>query len=1492
MSADVLKKALLRLYDGEGRIAGVGFLVTAEGHILTCAHVVGEAETVSLDFPFLSGGGPRAAQVLRRDGERDLALLVLKEDPPPESRPVRLRTASDLWGHPLRVFGFPPGHPKGVWVEGVLRDRIADQGWIQIEGTRQTGYWVWFGFSGSPVWDDRLGAVVGMTVETEGQAEVRAAFCVPTEVLQAFWAELPVEVWGKLFGDVPELPRHFVPRERDLAGVRRMLLDPGQGTVAIVGVRGMGGIGKTVLAAALVRDPQVRAAFPDGIVWVPLGREADVVARQMALASFFTGRQDVVYRDPGHGRMLLRPLLEDKAVLVVLDDVWRFEDADAFRVLGEKGRLLITTRNQRVLERLEARVCSLDVLSEDEALRLLADWAGQPVEELPPEARQVAKECGYLPLALAMVGALVRRNPESWARALRWLQKADLEKLRSLFPDFPHENLMVALDVSVEALAEGIRERYLDLAVFPEEVPIPRATLNVFWAPLGLDEDDVFDLAEEFVDRSLARWADEEKTALVLHDLQHDYVRAMRKERLPELHRRLLRAYAAKLGAPDYPEAPAPWHRLDPGDPYIWDHLVHHHIRAGWWDALYRLLTDFDFLEARCRATSPYDLEGDYRRALASWPEGKEEQKRILAAFEERVRLEASRIAQAVEWLFPALYNYLVWYDGPKGLLKELCEKAAAGRRNWLRSLQDPRPQPPLWLRSLEGHTRPVDGVAVTPDGRYVISGSSDRTVKIWDIESGQLLRSLRGHTAPVRAVAVTPDGRYVISSSSDRTVKIWSLETGQLLRGLEGHTAPVRAVVVTPDGHYVISGSSDRIVKIWDLETGRLLRSLEGHAGWVRAVAVTPDGRYVVSGSSDNTVRVWDLETGRLLYSLEGHAREVRAVAVTPDGRYVVSGADDNTVKIWDLETGRSLRSLEGHTRDVNMVVVSLDGRYAVSGSSDRTVKVWDLETGRLLRSFEDHTAPVNAVALSPDGKRVVSGSRDGTVKIWNLETDCLLRTLEGHAREVNAVAVSPDGRYVVSGSSDRTLRIWDLETGQPLRSLEGHARKVRAVAVTPDGRYVISGSSDRTVKIWDIESGELLHSLKGHAKPVRAVAVSPDGRYVVSGSSDRTLRIWDLETGQPLRSLEGHARAVNAVVVTRDGRYVVSGSSDRTVKIWDLAADRPPRSLEGHTAPVRALAVSPDGRYVISGSSDRTVKIWELESARSLRPLEGHTREVRAVAVTPDGRYVVSGADDNTVKIWDLTTGRFLGALEGHTAPVKTVAVGPHDGRYVVSGSSDRTVKIWDLVTGTLLHSLEGHTASVSAVAVSPDGKRVVSGSGDRTVKIWELETGRLLCSLEGHTDWVRTVAVSSDGRYVVSGSSDNTVKVWDLETGRFLRSLEAHTRAINAVTVTPDRSRIFSASDDGTVKVWALETGRLLCSLEAHTGVVLNVVVSSDGRYVVSGSSDNTLRVWELETTRTQLLFWNDAPILSLALSPDGRYLACGDTQGRVWIFEWVR
>ncbi|KAF7334812.1 WD40 repeat-like protein [Mycena sanguinolenta] len=585
-------------------------------------------------------------------------------------------------------------------------------------------------------------------------------------------------------------------------------------------------------------------------------------------------------------------------------------------------------------------------------------------------------------------------------------------------------------------------------------------------------------------------------------------------------------------------------------------------------------------------------------------------------------------------------------------------------------------------LARIEGHTDWVQAVAFSPDGTRVVSGSKDKTMRIWDVTSSATLQRMEGHTNWVTSVAFSPDGARIVSGSEDKTVCIWDAMTGALLGRMEGHTSRVTSVAFAPDGARIVSGSGDKTVRIWDAMTGAALGRMQGHTGSVRSVAFSPDGARIASGSMDETVHIWDATTGAKLERMKGHADSVHSVAFSPDGAHIVSGSSDETVNIWNAMTGALLGSMEGHTDWVHSVAFSPDGACIVSGSGDTTVRIWDATTGAALGKMQGHTGSVRSVAFSPDGACIVSGSTDETVRIWDATPAATLGKIEGHTSSVMSVAFSPDGARIVSGSGDETMRIWDATTGAPLQRMEGHTDVVTSVAFAPDGARIVSGSHDNTVHIWDATTGAPLGRMKGHTNSVWSVAFSPDGTRIASGSGDTTVRICNAMTGATLGRMEGHTHSIYSVAYSPDGARIVSGSGDKTVRIWDATTGATLGRMQGHTGSVRSVAFSPDSARVVSGSADKTVRIWDATTGAALGRMERHTDSVWSVAFSPDGTCVVSGSVDKTVHICDVTTGATLGRMEGHTDPVYSVAFSP-DGARVVSGSHDDTVRIWNFVT-----------------------------------------------------------------------------------------------------------------------------------------------------------------------------------------------------------------
>ena len=290
---------------------------------------------------------------------------------------------------------------------------------------------------------------------------------------------------------------------------------------------------------------------------------------------------------------------------------------------------------------------------------------------------------------------------------------------------------------------------------------------------------------------------------------------------------------------------------------------------------------------------------------------------------------------------------------------------------------------PNVLARTFAGHKDWVQSVSFSPDGRWLVTGSNDKTVKVWDLRKGTLVGTLYGHGYSINTVAVSPDGRFIASGGVDGTVRLWTLSSGRQHGTLRGQGYSIYAVVFSPDGTKLVAGGKDRAVFIWDLKSGERLHTLEGHEGDIFAVTISPDGRLIASGSADQKVMVWDINGARR-FELAGHRGSVLSLAFSPDGKFLASGGAGQTIRIWDMETGAHVRTLNSIDAAVISLAYGPDGAWLAAGLADNSIRLIDSGNGQILQTLRGHDDIVQSVALSPTGDLLASGSRDRTAKLW----------------------------------------------------------------------------------------------------------------------------------------------------------------------------------------------------------------------------------------------------------------------------------------------------------------------------------------------------------------------------------------------------------------------------------------------------------------------------------------------------------------------------
>lgn len=610
----------------------------------------------------------------------------------------------------------------------------------------------------------------------------------------------------------------------------------------------------------------------------------------------------------------------------------------------------------------------------------------------------------------------------------------------------------------------------------------------------------------------------------------------------------------------------------------------------------------------------------------------------------------------------------------------------------------------------------PTSGAFGTEVGSLMALGESSGNIHLWRTDGTQPLLTLRGHNNRVLSVTFGPTGRLLASASADGTVNLWELPSGRRLASLRGHSNGVCSVSFSADGTRLASASMDGTIRVWNVQTHQCDRILTGHDGWVWAVAFAPQGHTLASGSADTTLKLWDTNTGALLNTLIGpsiseaspRSNRLCSVQFSPDGSRLASASEDHTVKLWDAATGALLHSFAGHTSIVWSVSFSADGSRLASGSSDRTVRVWDVASGDLLRTLIDHTGWVWSVHFShgpvhlPTGSAnlLLSGCTDCTAKLWDVDSGRLIKTIQGYTNGVRALAFDPSGTQLASGTTaDPAINLWHGHTGKPIATLAGHTATVHALScrTTVQGTDILaSGGADRVVRLWNLTTGQLLHALGGHTDTIWAVGLTADARLCASAGANYTLRLWDVATGTLLHRIDEDEGRVWSLDFSPDGTLLAIGCDDSVVKLREVATGDVVRRLEGHSAWARSVKFSPDGQLLASGSADCTVKLWDVATGALLHTLGGHDSWIWEVSFSPP-RY-------------------------------------PNGPLTLASGSTDRSVKLWDVATGQLLRTLEGHSGEVWAVRFSPDGSLLASGSADATIRLWNPQTSDCLRVLWG--------------------------------------------------------------------------------------------------------------------------------------------------------------
>jgi eukaryotic-like serine/threonine-protein kinase len=742
--------------------------------------------------------------------------------------------------------------------------------------------------------------------------------------------------------------------------------------------------------------------------------------------------------------------------------------------------------------------------------------------------------------------------------------------------------------------------------------------------------------------------------------------------------------------------------------------------------------------------------------ALVSWQWGRAEARAEAERRARRDALESERAEKEARQDMERLSVGLMLDQGmlaceqgevDRGLLLfarglELAEQARAADLEGLARLELSAWRPHLIrLRTSFPHKSLILHAVFSPDGAVVLTGSQDRTARLWRADTGNAIGEPMTHDRPVWCVAFAPDGRSVLTGSGEPgtagEARLWDA-AGKPLGPPLRHDSMVSELAFNARGDHFLTVTPAQ-AQVWNTATrdphGPPLR--HGQAGTLTAV-FSPDGNRVATGGDDRTVRIWDVRTGEAVGKTLTHEAPVLAVAFAPDGRSVLSGDAYGIARLWDVATGepRGLPMLQ--RGPVKAVAFSRDGRLLATGG----------------------------IAVEPDpekrGARIVGGE----ACLWSPDGRRLGRPL-AHPSPVWAVAFSPDSQLLLTGCEDAAARVFRVRSGELIGRPLPHEGTVRSVAFRKDGGAALTASAGgdgyAAARLWELSPGaddgvELNHP----GTVAESVAFSPNGRTLLMGHNDGRLRCWKADTAQDVGPTLRHSGLVRGIAFEPQGHIVCTTATDNVVRVWEWPGGRLLRSWQ-HPADSNALAFRPDGAALLTGGSDGAARLWDVETGNALQPELPHPGPVRSVSFSPDGRTAFTVAADAQARAWDAEAGRMRKTWP-IPEPFSFAVFGPND-RLAVGYFGGRYVQIRKLSEGEGKSILLSHPNQViQFLAFSPDGVFAASVGTDRTCRLWHVPTGRQVGPPLLHPTGLRGVAFRPDGRRLAVSGAFQT-RLWDV-------------------------------------------------------------------------------------------------------------------------------
>lgn len=631
-----------------------------------------------------------------------------------------------------------------------------------------------------------------------------------------------------------------------------------------------------------------------------------------------------------------------------------------------------------------------------------------------------------------------------------------------------------------------------------------------------------------------------------------------------------------------------------------------------------------------------------------------------------------------------------------------------------------------------KGHARVVKSAIINAEETLLFTASRDKSIKIWDYQSGLEIKTLFGHEHTVNHLELSPDGKFLASTSADYTTRVWEIASGETILTVKGENY-MTDVAFSPDGQKLACGGYDWTMSIWDLKTKSLEKKIkvgpEKGLGFGIDLEFSSDGKHLIIGEDNKKARVFSTETWEEVYEFaieQGFCGGCLAfVKLQPQSGLLYKAEQKGKLRIYDLAKGEKLRDLADIPFQINSLDIHANGKLLLAG--EKEIRILDAKSGDSLLSFFPEVQEINEARFSPSGDEILISGNDNKASLFAANDGRFLRDFSGILHLVDRGGLDFDPNNYWQSHIANFIRLKNKT------ALRGNNELIR-------------GKFGNKLKRWDLYSGRAIREYKAHDKAVLAFDQSPDGKSLITGGGGGKILLWDIDKGDTIRSIGSHRELIFDLRYSHNGRMAASSSWDAYVKVWDLEKGEQMSLLNLNNNSAYTLAFTPNDLYLVLGKLDKTLELWEPDSKTMVRQFIGHTDVVSSLNFTSAGNRMLSASWDGTAREWDLGTGLQTAKFRSN-GPMYTAVYSP-DEKYVVTGGEDRMVKFWDRSNGDLAFSLEGHEAAISNILFSTDGQ-LISVDINGVTKIWNPESQKMIFE-EIHIGQADYMIRSLDGHF----------------------------------------------------------------------------------------------------------------------------------------------